>query len=55
MRYILYYKNLLSEKLLGISAMTLEGIDCETIKFVLLYFRMFFALLKTNNEQVSDF
>jgi len=37
----MYYKNFLSEKLLGINcAMTSEGIDCETIKFVIIYFRM---------------
>jgi len=41
----IYYKNVLSEKLLGINcAMALKGIDCETINFVILYFRM---LLRT--------
>jgi len=34
----LYYKNFLSEKLLGVNcAMTSEGIDCVTIKFVIIY------------------
>jgi len=38
-------KIFLSEKLLEINcAITSEGIDCETIKFVILYFRM---LLRT--------
>jgi len=39
------YKKFISEKLLGINcAMILEGIDYETIKFVILYFRL---LLRT--------
>jgi len=42
-----YYKNVLNEKLLGINyAMTLEGIDCKTIKFVILYFRMLLCTAK---------
>jgi len=37
----IYYKKFLSENLLEINcAMTSEGIDCETIKFVILHFRM---------------
>jgi len=40
----IYYRNFLSEKLLINCAMILEGIDCEAIKFVILYFRM---LLRT--------
>jgi len=43
----IYYKKFFSEKLLGIyCAMISEGIDCETIKFVILHFRMLLCTAK---------